>query len=113
MVPYLPLTTSLAKLAGIDLTLTQPPVPEGTGSQGEIVGSDRWCSYYPTIASSKTSVGWFDLRQCEDEEGVAEREGKPENFWPGMGRWQLGIKMTDADISFSKMRYWDAPRSAQ
>jgi hypothetical protein len=110
--PRIPLTTNLCKFIGIDLKVVQPPVPEGQGSQGELAGSHRWCSFYPTMSSSKTGFGWFDLRQKEEREGE-EREGDAPNFWPGLGRWQLGIKMEDADISFLNMTWWDAPSSTE
>ncbi|KAJ3958389.1 hypothetical protein N0V92_005031 [Colletotrichum tropicale] len=103
--PSFPLTTSLVKFLGVDLTLVQPPLPEGNGNQGELVGTDRWCKFFPTISSSKTEVGWFDMRQEED--------AKEANFWPGLGRWRLGMMMKNSDISFGDMQYWDTPRSAQ
>lgn len=115
LLPRLPLSTSLAKFVGIDLTVVQPPVPQGRGSQGELVGSDgnKWCRFVPTMASRRCEVGWFDLRQygegVEGQEGEQGRERGPVNFWPGMGRWQVGVKMLDADISFVDMVWWDLP----
>ncbi|KAL0940467.1 uncharacterized protein CTRU02_203230 [Colletotrichum truncatum] len=103
--PSFPLTTSLVKLLGIDFTVVQPPVPAAEGSQGELVGSDRWCSFYPTLSSSQTEAGWFDMSQ--------KGNTGEENFWPGLGRWRLGMRMKNAEISFKDMRHWETPRSTQ
>ncbi|KAF6800972.1 hypothetical protein CSOJ01_12106 [Colletotrichum sojae] len=97
--PSFPLSTSLVRFAGIDLTLVQPPVPEGDSAQGELVRSDRWCKFYPSISSSQTDAGWFDMKQDESS--------KEENFWPGLGRWRLGMRMKNADISFENMEHWE------
>ncbi|OLN86687.1 hypothetical protein CCHL11_03876 [Colletotrichum chlorophyti] len=102
--PSVPLSTSLVKYLGIDFTIVQPPVPEGNGSQGELPGSDKWCKFYPTISSSQTAVGWFDLSQEKTSE---------KNFWPGIGRWRLGIRMENANISFSNVEHWETPHLSE
>jgi hypothetical protein len=118
----LPFSTSIGKYVGVDFTLVQPPVPEGKGSQGELCGSERWCGFYPTISSARTSVGWYDVKQDVDGAGAGESEGEgggegggggEKHFWPGWRRWILGVKMEAADVKFSKMEYWDAPRTVQ
>ncbi|KAF6814793.1 hypothetical protein CMUS01_12567 [Colletotrichum musicola] len=101
--PSFPLSTSLVRFAGIDLMLAQPPVPEGNSAKGELVGSDRWCKFYPSISSSQTDAGWFDMKQDESS--------KEENFWPGLGRWRLGMSMKNAEISFQNMEHWEPPKS--
>lgn len=30
-----------------------------------------------------------------------------ENFWPGLGRWQLGVRMDDAAVLIPEGRYWE------
>lgn len=101
--PSFPLSTSLIKLAGIDLTLVQPPVPEGSAVHGELIGSDRWCKFYPSISSSQAEAGWFDMQQDESS--------KEETFWPGLGRWRLGIRMKNAEIAFKNMEHWEPLKS--
>ncbi|PHH71739.1 hypothetical protein CDD80_5037 [Ophiocordyceps camponoti-rufipedis] len=71
-----------------------PPLPHGHGSQGELPGTDRWCSFLPKQYSRSTRVGWFDLAQGD--------HAPYHNFWPGLGRWQLGFKMENADVVFDK-----------
>jgi hypothetical protein len=109
-VPSFPMTTNLLKYVGVDVTLVQPPLPEGKGSQGELPGTDQWCSIVPGEHSRKTSLGWFDIRQQHDEvqSGTSNRH---ENFWPKLGRWQMGVKMADADIEFPEGKHWDSPKS--
>ncbi|KAG0649548.1 hypothetical protein D0Z07_3489 [Hyphodiscus hymeniophilus] len=117
--PSFPISTGLAKYVGLDISLVQPPLPEGKGSVTELPGTQKWCHSLPLEYSQKTSLGWWDLKQGEadEEEPLLERpdglvnEGKSsyENFWPGMGRWRIGIMMEDATIEFPEGRYWDGP----
>jgi len=32
-----------------------------------------------------------------------------ENWWPGSGRWKIGMIMEDADIGFPEGEYWKGP----
>lgn len=109
LVPSFPASLGLLKYAGFDLTIVHPPVPEGNGSQGELAGTDRWCAVDPGQSSRRTSIGWFDMRQAD---GGGDATGGFENFWPGLKRWHLGVRMDDADIDFPDGRYWEAPKSA-
>lgn len=102
------MTTNLLKYVGIDITLVQPPLPEGNGSQDELPGTEKWCSIVPGQHSRKTSVGWVDMRQTDDQRNAL---GDHENFWPNLGRWHLGLKMSEADIEFPEGRHWDSPKS--
>ena len=112
-VPSFPASVGLLRYAGIDPSLVHPPLPEGGGSQGELPGTDRWCAVVPGEYSRRTSVGWFDLRQADGGGGGSGGggAGEFENFWPGLRRWNLGVRMDDADIDFPEGRYWDAPKS--
>lgn len=113
----------MTKYLGMDLHIVQPPLPEGKGSLGEIPGTDRWCKVFPLEYSKRTSLGWWDLRQDGGKEGeVTERDsllvngdsehGEEqagtdfENWWPGFGRWRIGLKMEDATIYFNKGEHW-------
>ncbi|KXH35604.1 hypothetical protein CSAL01_02827 [Colletotrichum salicis] len=107
-VPSFPLSLDVLKYVGLDATLVQPPLPEGSGSQDELLGTDRWCSIAPGQSSKKTSLGWFDIRQADEKGHII---GEHENFWPGLGRWQIGLKMEDSIVSFPKPKHWDAPKS--
>lgn len=117
--PSFPASTDWAKYVGWDLGLVQPPLPGGEGA--ELEGTEEWCKIAAVESSKKTSLGWFDLRQSRDVDERApllqgdqvEHEGpggnKYENFWPGLGRWRIGIKMEDAVIDFPEGEHWDTP----
>ncbi|RDA88717.1 hypothetical protein CP532_4065 [Ophiocordyceps camponoti-leonardi (nom. inval.)] len=92
--PRFPFATRWLGLLGFNTTIVMPPLPRGAGSQGELPGTDRWCSFLPNQYSRSTRVGWFDLAQPEN--------APYDNFWPGLGRWQLGFKMEKADVVFDK-----------
>lgn len=110
--PSFPASTNWSKYVGMDLGLVQPPLPKGDGPA--LAGTQRWCKVPAVESSKKTSLGWFDLRQSL---GVDERDAllsggnvprgkKCENFWPGLGRWRIGMKMEDAVIEFPEGEYW-------
>ena len=122
-IPYLPnfpLSTGMAKYVGMDISLVQPPLPEGNRSLEELPGTQRWCQSLPLEYSKKASIGWWDLKQGEAGEddpllGRANDHGNGggkgyENFWPGLGRWRIGMKMEDATIEFPEGKYWDEPK---
>ncbi|KAK9771488.1 hypothetical protein SCAR479_11827 [Seiridium cardinale] len=106
--PSFPASVSWLKYAGLDVSLVQPPLPEGTGSQGELPGTDKWCKILPGQDTRKASLAWVDMNQ-KDEDGTLHAQH--ENFWPGLGRWQIGVQMDDCDISFGEGVYWDAPQT--
>ncbi|MCJ1471384.1 hypothetical protein MMC13_000023 [Lambiella insularis] len=89
---YLPrflLSSKVARWVGVDLRLVQPPLPQGKGGEGVLVGTRRWCAVEPRLGSRKACLGWWDLRQeeREGEEGggiVGRRTGG--RRWGG-GRW--------------------------
>lgn len=89
----------------------QPPLP--TGDEEELVGTERWCAVDAVIASKKTSLGWFDLKRggaaTEEDALLDEREsgsGVEEEWWPELGRWRLGVRMEDAEITFGEKESW-------
>ncbi|KAK8114569.1 hypothetical protein PG999_006638 [Apiospora kogelbergensis] len=106
--PYFPLSSDIFKYIGIDASLAQPPLPAGDGSQKELPGTERWCKVVPDQKSRKACLAWVDMSQRGDKE--VPRAGF-ENFWPGMGRWQLGLKMEDAEIVFGDPVYWNPSQS--
>lgn len=108
-VPYFPLSLNIFKWMGLDFTLVHPPLPEGRGKHGELPGTDRWAAVLPGQYSSRASLAWFDLSQT-DEEG--RRHGLYDNFWPGLKRWHVGVRMDDAEIDFPEPKVWAPIRSA-
>lgn len=117
-IPRFPSSTGLFKYVGLDLSLVQPPLPEGKGAPAELPGTKNWCKISPAQHSSKTSLGWWDLQRREStelepllsrEDGGASTSGGYENWWPGIGRWRIGMKMEDATIIFPEGEYWDNP----
>ncbi|KAG4436734.1 hypothetical protein IFR05_007788 [Cadophora sp. M221] len=117
--PSFPLSTSAAKYFGLDLTLVQPPLPDGTNSsEVELVGTEQWCSVMPHESSSKASLGWWDLSMGEATEedalldaggGIEGQETVHENWWPGFSRWRIGLMMEDAIIKFPEGKCWAGP----
>lgn len=105
-VPSFPFSLSWLQYVGIDASLVQPPLPAGQGSQGELPGTDRWCQVQPGQSTKRASLAWVDMSQ-KDEDGVLA--GPHDNFWPGLGQWQLGVKLEDCDIEFGEALYWEAP----
>lgn len=101
LVPSFPLSTKWFEYFGVSTALVQPPVPQG--AQPEIVGTKEWCRSPSIQSSSKTHVGWMDLRQ-RDEEG--KLTGLFENFFPGLGRWQLAVRMDNADFDIKEGEHW-------
>lgn len=100
--PYFPLSTSMFKYIGLDLTLIHPPLPAGASSQGELPSTERWCKVFPYQTSRRVCLGWVDMRQAA---------GQPyENFWPGVGKWTLGYRMDDAEMFFDVGERWDTSK---
>ncbi|ORY60285.1 uncharacterized protein BCR38DRAFT_349990 [Pseudomassariella vexata] len=103
--PSFPFSLGWLPYIGVDVSIVQPPLPEGTGSHKELVGTNQWCKIVPN-QSGKTSLAWIDLSQRDDD---GKLHGQHESFWPGLGRWQLGIKMENTDIVFGMGEYWASP----
>jgi hypothetical protein len=116
-VPTFPCSTALSKYVGWDLGLVQPPLPVGEGP--ELVGTLHWAKVAAVEWSKKTSFGWFDLSQKKkgadeqdpllgEQHNATEDVGvRYENFWPGLGRWRIGIKMEEAVIEFPEGQHWE------
>ncbi|KOS19627.1 hypothetical protein ESCO_001239 [Escovopsis weberi] len=104
--PRFPFATEWVAFLGLDTTLVMPPLPAGSGSQGELPGTDRWCSFLPHQYSRRTALGWFDMAQREGNSGRVL--GEYENFLPGLGRWQFGVLMEDAELTFhTPLETWE------
>jgi len=119
--PSFPASTDWAKYVGLDLSLVAPPLPQGKGALGELPGTEKWCKVMPFEYSSKTTLGWWDLKRgvlTEEDAllggGNAHQEmtndGRVhENWWPGFGRWRIGLKMEEAKIVFGEGSNWVRP----
>jgi len=120
--PYFPFSTRVGRYAGLDFTLVQPPLPEGKSQGGELPGTKKWCKLLPLEYSRKACLGWWDMRQAKarsndgtNSDGQSTDEEEPregaysdfDNWWPGLSRWKIGIKMEDATVDFGGEVYWD------
>lgn len=109
--PSIPFSLSWAKYIGVDVSLVQPPLPVGQDGETELPGTEGWCKIVPMQSTNKAKLGWVDLSQ-KNEQGISESSVAPENFWPGIGRWQIGLKLEDADIVFGEGVHWEPPRTS-
>ncbi|KAF2968785.1 hypothetical protein GQX73_g4839 [Xylaria multiplex] len=109
-VPGFPFYSSWLRYLGLEPCLVQPPLPTGKGSQGELPGTDGWCKIVPGISTKRASLAWADLSQ-KNEQSKLTSSVACENFWPDLGRWQLTLKLEDADIEFPEGIRWDVLRS--
>jgi hypothetical protein len=125
--PSFPFSTDWARFFGVDTTLIHPPLPEGRGSLNELPGTDKWCSVKPGQSSRNCALGWFDISQQKSDGQPSTGQGgagagaggvddqgasKYENFWPKLGRWQIGIKMDNAVITFGDPEHrWHLPKA--
>ncbi|KAL7947457.1 hypothetical protein V8C42DRAFT_286728 [Trichoderma barbatum] len=96
LVPRFPFATSWVDHLGFNTTLVMPPLPAGQGSYGELPATSRWISLVTKQYCASSSAGWYDIAQPDD--GAAC--GGHKNFLPWLGRWQVGLKMEDADLTF-------------
>ncbi|KAI8231006.1 hypothetical protein K4K54_000325 [Colletotrichum sp. SAR 10_86] len=111
LVNGLPFSTDLYKILGVNATLAQPPLPSANSTYGELAGTDHWAATVPGQVTDNASLGVYDLDQ---EDGDVE-EGKNTNavgdeyfpnFWPGLLRFNAGIKLENATITFSEPEIW-------
>ncbi|KAK0657000.1 hypothetical protein B0T16DRAFT_488210 [Cercophora newfieldiana] len=110
--PAFPFSSTLFKYIGIDDALVQPPLPQGESQQQELSGTDGWrklAGY--KISSSSTKLAWADLDQKAEHEGEdAIRLDGDENFFPGLTRWNLAVKLADAAVFFPPPETWETPK---
>ena len=91
---------------GLPSKFLQPPLPVGNLPEME-VGTDNWVLCAPTLKSRRCRLIWLDMQQDQPAEDGVEDDGSPktasqdksaDNWWPGMGRWKLGMSMDDATM---------------
>ncbi|KAK5630610.1 hypothetical protein RRF57_006325 [Xylaria bambusicola] len=121
--PSFPLSFSWLKYVGIDASLVQPPLPDGSQNSSwgreELPGTSRWCKVLPGLSTKRATLGWMDMSQDDathDGGGGGVKSGSGydteyDNFWPGLRRWNVAIKMQNTDINFGEGLYWDRPKS--
>ncbi|KAI0391593.1 hypothetical protein F5Y17DRAFT_440000 [Xylariaceae sp. FL0594] len=108
----IPFTTDLYKYIGINATLVQPPLPGNTlAAYDELPASDHWAATVPGQTSTHTTLGVFDMDQGDGdvEEGQSVNSVGDEyfpNFWPGLPRFNVGLRLADARITFSAPEIW-------
>ncbi|KAL7898639.1 hypothetical protein HDV63DRAFT_358160 [Trichoderma sp. SZMC 28014] len=104
LVPRFPFATSWMDRLGFNTTLAMPPLPSGNGTYGELPSTNRWIKLETKQYCSRSTAGWYDVQQ--PDAGAAC--GGHENFLPWLGRWQVGVKMEDAFLSFDvPQETWD------
>ncbi|KAL0932303.1 uncharacterized protein CTRU02_213256 [Colletotrichum truncatum] len=111
LVSGLPFSTDLYKILGVNATLAQPPLPYANSTYGELAGTDRWATTVPGQFTDNASLGVFDLDQGDGdvENGQSTNAVGDEyfpNFWPGLLRFNAGIKLENATITFSDPVTW-------
>lgn len=113
--PAFPMSSSWLSYLGISTAILQPPLPEGDPAD-VVVGTKDWKRSFPVLKSRKAKMVWMDMKQLDGdprrdasangpEEGAAllRKEGKGyENWWPGMGRWQLGMVCEDSTLELGE-----------
>ncbi|KAK0731016.1 hypothetical protein B0H67DRAFT_596980 [Lasiosphaeris hirsuta] len=107
-VPSFPMTTSLFKYMGVDMALVQPPLPQGETELGELPGTERWAKLAGYIQyAPKASLAWADMSQ-KGEDGTAPDEY--DNFFPGLSRWNVAVKLVGGGASFPPAETWEIPK---
>ena len=91
---------------GLPSKMLQPPLPVGNPPEME-VGTDAWALCGPTLKSRKCRLVWLDMQQDQpaEDDGPAKtvsKERSADNWWPGMGRWKLGMSMDDATMEIGE-----------
>lgn len=96
LIPSFPFSSNWLSPVGIDLECVHPPLPEGRGSQGELPGTNSWCAFTPAFSGKAVSFMTFDMEQYREDDRMVPQRNK--NFWPGLGKWRVGIMMENATL---------------
>jgi len=94
----------------------------------EECGSDTWIKTKPRLKSRKTRMVWWDMSRYQTEtdgggdegSGVSEgdsllaqsasselKQDTNNNWWPGLGRWRIGLWLDDAVLELGKAEEMD------
>jgi hypothetical protein len=106
----IPINLDLFQYLGIDPIIGQPPLPAGNGSYGEVPGTSAWAETLLGARSNYPTPGTFDLDQgAGDDTGNGYNAAGDEyfpNFWPGLPRHNIGVKMEKSTIEFPVPETW-------
>lgn len=110
----LPVNTDLFQFLGLSPKLNQAPLPAGQGSYDELPGTTEWADTALGTKSDTSLIGVFDMDQGAGDQvgntGVnAVGDEFYPNFWPGVPRFPVGVKMQNAEISFPVAEKWTLP----
>lgn len=119
-----PFNSTWAAYFGFSSHLIQPPLP--SGSTAEECGTVKWVKAKPELRSKSTRVVWWDMRQPQKEAGVergeetgqaendlllapdeASNQAKSPNWWPGLGRWRIGLWLDNAILELGEAEVLD------
>ncbi len=87
----------------------QPPLQAGEPAD-IVVGTEGWRRSHPILKTSRAKLVWFDMKQPDGGKsagsGAAERDAllgkeRNDNWWPGMGRWHLGLCCPEGERSIN------------
>ncbi|KAL8829015.1 MAG: hypothetical protein Q9191_002257 [Dirinaria sp. TL-2023a] len=99
----------------------QPPLPEGKTM--EECSTTDWIKAKPELRSKATRMVWWDMKQpqtepsSERDEGTGSTESdtllaadrtsrttddQNKNWWPGLGRWRIGLWLDDAVLELGE-----------
>lgn len=87
-----------------------PPLPSGDSAHPEEPGTDQWISVKGKLNTKKARLIWWDMKQGAAKDGKVRESGEVvkgrENWWPGMGRWHLGLWLQNAVLDFPEPEKW-------
>jgi hypothetical protein len=107
-----PINTDILTYLGINPFIGQPPLPAGNGSFGELPGTTQWAETLLGTTSNFTTPGVINMDQgTGDNVGNGKNAVGDEfypNFWPGLPKINLGVKLEQAVVSFPVPYKWTA-----
>jgi hypothetical protein len=101
--PSFPFKTTWLNKLRVNTSAVFSPLPHGGGRWGELPGTDRWTKISPIISSKRSKLVVVDMSQRDDAIRVGHWHP---NFWPGRGRWRLGMMMEVACMVLDLPETW-------
>ena len=108
--PTFPMSSTWLSYLGISTAVLQPPLPEGDPAD-VVVGTKDWKRSYPKLKTRTAKMVWIDMKQPDKDRKAGESVNGPgegaagkgyENWWPGMGRWHLGMVCEDSTLELGE-----------
>lgn len=91
--PAFPFSTKVPPYLGLNLTLTQPPLPaSGEEGEEEIAGTDQWLRSYPFVECKRTRACWVNVEQPGD----GGDDDRVVGWWPKVKPMKVGLWMENA-----------------